>query len=756
MTNWPLKPFLATVAVLQLALLGLVIGSVTSGFDIPFLRQALGFICLTFVPGMLILRLLKLYRLSAINTLLYSVGLSLATLMFLGFLINIIYPLVGISQPIAALPLIITLTTLVTITCALLYLRDRRAKSDYPQLHLPALPKVFTPPAMFLLLLPLLSVLGTYMVNYYGQNSLLLVLIGLLALIAGLVAFNKFIPPRLYSLAIVMIALALLWHRALISQYLIGDDIHTEYYFQNLVLLNSIWGQNLISNVNAMLSITMLAPVYSLILNMNIVWIDKIIHPLFFSLVPLALFQAYRKQTNDRTAFLAAFFFITFSAFFIDMLQLVRQQVAEIFFALSILLFLEKEIPVIKKSILLIVFGFSIVVSHYGLSYFYMFYLIIALFLLSLSQRSRLYRLWADWNIRLKKGRSKAQTTRLLTNPVRAGPLSGGPSTTFVMLIVVFAFTWYLYISAGSSPFNSIVNVGHHLYNSLNEMFIMETRDTGVLMAVGLASPEVISVPRNVYLVIQYLTQFFIVVGAIGLLFNLGKTRFHPVYIAMTMVSGLLLLLCIVLPYFSGFLNISRIYHITLIILAPFCILGGITIFKKLLHLVPARALRPLNDSTYLRLVVLVVLIPYFLFSTGFVYEASGDTQTSLALAPSRFTHIFTYEQDTTAVKWLSGIESTASVISDDHGSKILSAYGIAPQIKDVCFTPWNIETTDTAFIFLCRGNILKDEIWVFSRSIKERIYEPVSLENNTLFQRHNKIYDNGANIFIRRHGKEE
>lgn len=56
-------------------MLGLA-GLATLGFDITMLRQIVGFIYLTFIPGFLILRVLKLNRLGIIDTLLHSVGLS--------------------------------------------------------------------------------------------------------------------------------------------------------------------------------------------------------------------------------------------------------------------------------------------------------------------------------------------------------------------------------------------------------------------------------------------------------------------------------------------------------------------------------------------------------------------------------------------------------------------------------------------------------------------------------------------------------
>ena len=84
MNDWEIERFLKVVLAIQFALWA-VIGLDAVGLQIPILRQFIGFIYLTFIPGILILCVLKLHKLGNIETLLYTVGLSLASLMFTGF-----------------------------------------------------------------------------------------------------------------------------------------------------------------------------------------------------------------------------------------------------------------------------------------------------------------------------------------------------------------------------------------------------------------------------------------------------------------------------------------------------------------------------------------------------------------------------------------------------------------------------------------------------------------------------------------------
>lgn len=123
---------------------------------IPGLRQLAGFLYLTFIPGFLIVRLLKLNKAGAIETLLYSVGLSLAFIMFLGFIINIIYPLIGILRPISALPLIVSFVAVTAVLTIVLLKREGNFSLSLPF----EARELISPQVLFLILLPLLSSSG--------------------------------------------------------------------------------------------------------------------------------------------------------------------------------------------------------------------------------------------------------------------------------------------------------------------------------------------------------------------------------------------------------------------------------------------------------------------------------------------------------------------------------------------------------------------------------------------------------------------
>lgn len=736
-----MKNFIRLVIAFQLAILGMV-GLNVHGFDIPFLRQVIGFIYLTFIPGLLILHILKLHRLGSIETILYSVGLSIAFVMFTGFFMNMLYPTIGILRPISVFPLIFTITFVVLILCIMAHEQESLEDNFFSQPHSIGLSELSSPPVLFMLLLPLTAIWGTQLVYIYQNNTLLLILLSLIVLIVILITYDKFIPVKLYPIAIVVIAIALLWHWSLVSPSLQGFDIHNEYWVQNRAISNSIWDNAYPSNCNAMLSVVMLSPIYSLILNLDAVWVFKIIYPLFFSLVPLALFQAYKKQTDDKMAFLAAFFFMSFPVFFSELVGQIRQPIAELFLSLSILLFLDKEMPVTKRATLLIIFGISIAVSHYGLSYFYMFYLIAASLLMFLWKSNTMNESWQSMMARFSEPRH------------RIGVAQQGStlSIRYVTLFIVFCITWYLFISSGSA-FTAVISIGDHVYSSMfTDLFSMEATDPHILQALGLAPMRSVDVEWRIFQIFQYITQFFIMVGVLWLITNLHKTRFHTEYVSMILTSMVLIAMCVVLPYFAAYLNMTRIYHITLLFLSPLCILGGVTTFHWFNRIVSMFLLHReaiALANTYLKSIVIIVMVPYFLFCTGFVYELAGATPSSMPLALYKTDWSVFTASEVSARNWIKDLSyNDSNVYADAYGETQLNQE-IPGQISLIPIDAKQLR--GDSYIFLRRWNIVHGKVLSIGAIGLQPTLGYINLKEFSWFSRGkiNKIYYSGnAQIF--------
>lgn len=657
MNEWPIGKFLIVILCLQLAMFG-SIGLDMIGLHIPLFREFISFVYLTFVPGIIILRILKLEELDSIETLLYSVGLSLAVLMFTGFLMNSTYPHLGITRPISLTYLIITISSIVIILCIIC----NKIDNDFFVHNYLEIGDILSFPALFLYLLPFFAIFGAYLVNYRQNNFLLMFMMVFIALIVLLIGFDIFIPKKYYPLAVFLIAFSLLFHNSLISDYIWGWDIHYEYFYSNDVIRNSLWDSTIYGNVNAMLSIVMLAPIYSDISGVSLTWVLKIIYPLIFSLVPLGLYRIFRKQTNERIAFLSVFFCVSFFTFYTEMLALARQQIAELFLILILFLIIDKNMNKIKRSLLYIIFAFSIIVSHYGISYIFMALLIYV------------------WAIFYAFKRYKPENLNININSYS------------VLLYVTFVITWYMYISS-SSVLSTIVHIGGQISDSIYSDFLNPaTADpvSQITKAEGasILMRETISPLHELSKYLHLISQFFIVIGFFSILTRYSKMKFEKEYLAFSFGNLMILLASIAIPYFASSLNTTRLYQITLIFLAPYGIIGGITIFNVISKVVSMGHANDFDRNSMKILSIFFIL--YFLFNSGFVYELTKDNPESISLSQEtirnnanvagkvKFYTSFIPEQDYYGAIWMSKYRNYRSEVYNDvsRRNNLLLSYG--------------------------------------------------------------------------------
>ena len=375
MNDWEFRRLLVVVFGIQFSLY-VLIGLGSLGLDVVFLRPLIGLIYLTFIPGILLLRVFKIHGLSNVETLMYVSGLSIATVMFIGLLSNTFLPFFGVGRPIATFPLLAVFTATVVGLCTLAYIRDR----DFSQPTFIETKGIASPPVIFLCIIPIVSIAGAQLMNVAGDNRLSMLVLVVIATIPLLMIFGR-IPKKLYPLAVFVAAVALLLNVSLITPYVTGYDVQGEYFFATLVSTSGVWNATIPSDYNTVLSVTMLAPIISAICNLSIAVVFKWIYQVFFAFVPLGLYLIYERQTGHKAAFLSVFYFVSIFSFYAVMTQLMRQEIAELFVVLLILLIIDEKMKT-ERYVLFVIFGFGLIVSHYGLSFLYIALLIPAMLLL--------------------------------------------------------------------------------------------------------------------------------------------------------------------------------------------------------------------------------------------------------------------------------------------------------------------------------------------------------------------------------------
>lgn len=715
--DWEIRHLLTVVLSLLLAFWGSISLDML-GFPIPLLRQLTGFLLLTFVPGILILRILWIHHLGAVRTIVYATGLSLATLMFTGFFVNIAYPLFGLLRPISLWPLIVTISVLVGILCFLAWIRDR----DFTTPILVNLHEILSPPVLALSLLPFGAIAGTYLMNHYGTNILQMILLPVIALVPVVIVCTRFIPEKYYPYAVFSVAITLLYHTALISTYIWGWDIQYEYYLTTGVIQNSIWDFTDYSNCNAMLSLMTLAPIYSILLAIGVEWVFKVIYPFFFALVPLGLYVIFRKQTNEKISFLACFFFMSIFVFYTEMISLARQEVAELFLVLILLSMIDRGLSSQQRSILLLTFTASLIVSHYGLSYIFMLLLLIALAIVTVEDHVGILDRVNRFLDRIQKrtGRFTGLMLQKASFKPSIVPLS------FVIWYGLFLLVWYIYV-ASSSSFESIVYLARPLLKKIFSDLLNPDTAQGIAIIVNEAATPLREVTKYLHL----LTIIFIVVGfAITVLARLGWTKFDSRYLLLSCGALGICIGGVALPYFASALNTSRLYQICLILLAPFGVIGGIALTSRLRSFPDSRDPSLHNIAIFLGI--------FLLFNCGWAFEVSHEAS-SFALNNSLDSPVFS-EQEINGALWLTDAKDGRPVVADTYRVLLLSGFVGQPACHDIQTV---VSGNADYYTFIGQHNILQKRIAVIRMTGVMSSIQFIEVAG--LHEGKNAIYNNGG-----------
>jgi uncharacterized membrane protein len=627
--------FLSIVVFLQVAMY------VSLFLNFQLAREVIGIFYLTFIPGLILIRLLKL-ELNNTELIIYATGFSVAFLMIAGLAINEVGSIVGFSFPLATLPLSLFINTIIIIGAAAAHLRqEEKQPAPVPQ------KTSFSPAFLILTLIPVISILGSYSASATGNNFLLLLMIVAIALVFTLGAFYGK-STNIYPFAIFMVALALLFQVSLLSNYLVpyGGDSPAEFYVFRTTQLAAHWNptfmvasDEVFGRYNAMLSITILPTVYSNMLGMDPTSVFKIIYPLIFALVPVALYVLWQPYIGKKFAFISAFLFMAQSSFYTELTALDRQVTGELFFVLLLIVLLNKTIKSNVKFAAFGIFSIGLIFSHYALAEIFLFLMFAA---------------WAVIVFYLKR-----------------------PSLNLQLGMILFFFAamfgWYIFTS-GSVVFDSVQTFGTFVLSQLGGFFDPASRGTQVLTGLGLTQSP--SVWNTISRGFAYLTELFIVIGVVALLAKKTKFRFERDYIVFGMVAFAFLVALIAVPGLANALNMTRFYHILLIVLAPFCIIG----MWSLVHLI-----FKLEKKVVVSLLIVAILVPYFLFQTNFVYEVAGTDSWSIPLSGYRMDPVRLYGEygyidpySVYGAQWLStSVPYQNNTIGDNGLYSSLTAYGL-------------------------------------------------------------------------------
>lgn len=696
--------------------------------EIPFLQQIYGFLFLTIFPGSLILWILKCDRIETTERLVLSIGISIFFLMFFGLLVNNLSLEIGYSTPLYVPYLLIFLNIAFIILIIVGYYTNKDSSIYLPNIELVPLEKAFLiAPILF----PALAVFGIYVMNTTDNNFLLIILIITISVyVICICIFNHIFPKKLYPVVIFLISISILILMALRSNHLLGIDTHLEYYFFQTTLIDLHWSVFGNSTLDASLSISLLPTIFKSIINIPSELFFKAFYPIVYSISPLIIFSLSKKYIGDFHAFLASCFFMFQNSFLITTMN-ARTSIAVMFFGLAMMTLFSDRIDIFKKKILFIILIISITLSHYSTTY--IFFIIISICFIGT-------KLFSNNSTYLQKINFKV-----------------------VILSFIFIFVWYSMVT--ETAFTIGVGFIENTLRSLSQFFLDESRNQGVGALTGKDIGQK-GIPHKTEFILTWLTFAFIGIGLLSLLIrrykkikfpeqflknqNILKEEFEDEYLMVAFACAILLLIMVVLPFISIGYDMQRLYSLTITILSPIFIIGGIMVSKGMRIFFTSFRNEGLNktpnrDMSYL--IILLVLIPYFFSVTGVSYQIFGFQRSIILNSGGEYDYLFVYDQDTYGAKWLGNYEDKhQKIYSDFMASRVLMSQGMisADSMERGLFAE-NISNTE--YIFLIYYNTIEKKLFIIN---DEKINILKASDYQYIFINKNKIYENGGSkIYI-------
>lgn len=545
--------------------------------------------------------------------------------------------------------------------------------------------------------------------NIYGNNILQMVLLIAIMAIPVMLVLG-WIQKKYLPLAVFTISLSLLFHTTLITDYLWGADIHVEHFYSKLIMASSHWDPAIYDNVNNMLSIVILAPAYSILSNLDLVWVYKVIYPVVFSLVPLGLFYIFKKYTNDIVAFFGCFFFVSIFSFYTVMPALARQQIAELFLVTLLMLAMEEGLKKWAVNVLAMVFGASLVVSHYGLTYIFLLILIISGLIAKCRPITRY--LWGD--------------KKLEYNVV---------TPYFIVFLASFTMIWFMYIGS-SSVFNSGVTLGYGILTSINSI-LSPTSTSSQILYLSVGDMQLFqSIERYIHLV----SLFLIIIGLAASIVKKSPVLSWNEQFILSLSGITIAIMGFVLPYFASALDSNRLYHIMLFFLSPFCIIGLLSLIK-LAERIRVKALNVITQKPYH--IVSIYLVIFLLFNSAFIYQVFGEEKMGRFALDNSVNFLTLNNGERASAGWIKDHSNATKAIYADEYKMIILYWMVGNSSSDINSWAVKVNKFNDSYVYLGTHNLDNNDMFLNG---PENETEPI---RNALAYNTSEIYNNSKSCIL-------
>ena len=363
------------------------------------------------VPGLVLLRALRVPSQAVSSFPVYVPCASVIVLCGSGLAVDLIGPVVGVAVPLRPAPLLVGLE----ITCLALLAGSTKVPAGVGLDWRPLLPSAR---AGWPLALPVIAAAGALRLNsQHGGTIAVIAVAGFVALLVVGAALAWRLSVRSLRMLLYAVSLAWGWSYSLRGDGVYGFDIATEYQRLQQTISSGIWYPVHHNDAyGAMLSVTVVPAELHALSGLPGLLIFKVVYPMIYAFFPVAIFDLALRFLTPRWAYLAAAFTISQYAF-TEIVSPARQEMALVLFTALIAAVLEAEIEWRAQCALAVLLGLAMAVSHYSTTY-------VAVSLLGLT----LLLQWAvSW--------------------FRAVPRVNGAAAVAFLVVLIGAFLWYVPIT---------------------------------------------------------------------------------------------------------------------------------------------------------------------------------------------------------------------------------------------------------------------------------------------------------------------
>ncbi len=315
------------------------------------------------VPGVILLRALRIPGRIVSSFPVYIPCAAIIVLFGSGLAVDMVGPLVGVGSPLRPVPLLASLE----LTCLALLASSFNSR---PDVAIDWRPLLQSARLAWPLALPLVAAAGALRLNSGHSNSVALIaIVALVLLLVATAAFASRLDETLLKVVLYAAGLALGWSFSLRGDGVYGFDISTEYQRLEQTILTGVWhAVHPEDAYGAMLSVTVMPAAVHALSGVSGLLVLKVVYPMIYALFPIAIFDLGRRILPPCWAFIAAAFTVGQYAF-IEIVSVSRQEIAFLLFAALIAAMLDKQMHRRSQWSLVILLSFAMALSHYSTTY---------------------------------------------------------------------------------------------------------------------------------------------------------------------------------------------------------------------------------------------------------------------------------------------------------------------------------------------------------------------------------------------------